>query len=111
MTRKLILSTLLAPLALAGCMSSTAYTGGEPKLLATNHDGGITNGTGPLEGQGAVAITPDGCGAWIMDDGVEGYASTRSDPRSGLPVCTREIPPGSVIGNPANTAFMDVLLN
>lgn len=111
MIRKFIPLALVAPLALAGCMSSTAYTGNGAPLLATNHDGGIANGVGPTEGQGAVAVTPDGCEAWIMDDGVEGYASTRSDPRSGLPVCTSEIPPGSVIGNPQNTAFPDVLLN
>ncbi|HHC29241.1 MAG TPA: hypothetical protein ENK80_01580, partial [Rhodobacterales bacterium] len=94
MTRKLVLIALTAPLALAGCMSSTSGNG--VPLLATNHDGGIVNGSGPVEGQGAVAVTPDGCQAWIMDDGVEGYASTRSDPRSGLPVCSNEIPRGAV---------------
>jgi hypothetical protein len=108
MTRKLFLTALIAPIALAGCMSTTSN--GVP-LMATNHDGAFANGVGPTEGQGAVAVTPDGCEAWIMDDGVEGYASTRSDPKSGLPVCTNEIPRGAVVGNPQNTAFPDVLLD
>lgn len=99
MTRKLVLGALLAPLALAGCMSSTAYTGGQPPLIATNTDTFLGDSPGPRDGLAAVAITPDGCEAWIIDEGVEGYASTRSDPRSGLPVCTTEIPPGSVIGD------------
>lgn len=109
MTRKSILMTLAAPLVLAGCMSGTTSNG--VPLLAVDHDGGIFNGTGPIDGKAAVAVTPDGCEAWVIDDGVEGYASTRSDPKSGLPVCTKEIPPGSVVGNPQNTALPDVLFN
>lgn len=99
MIQKLALIALVAPIALAGCQS-TAYNGGAPKLLAQNRDSGFGDGPGPRDGVAAVAITPDGCAAWIMDEGVEGYASTRSDPVSGLPVCTTAIPPGSVIGNP-----------
>ncbi len=99
MIRTFALIALLAPVAVAGCQS-TAYTGGAPKLIAQNKDSGFGDGPGPRNGVAAVAITPDGCAAWIMDEGVEGYASTRSDPRSGLPVCTTQIPPGSVIGNP-----------
>ena len=111
MTRNLILAALVAPLALAGCVSSTTYTGNGAPLLARNVDGTWGDTTGPRDGQAAVAITPDGCQAWIIDEGVEGYASTRSDPRSGLPVCTTEIPPGSVIGNPqASEDFPDWLL-
>ncbi|HCQ65449.1 MAG TPA: hypothetical protein DIU07_09945 [Rhodobacteraceae bacterium] len=99
MIQKLALIALVAPLIVAGCQS-TAYNGGAPKLLAQNKDSGWGDGPGPRDGVAAVAITPDGCAAWIMDEGVEGYASTRSDPRTGLPVCTTQIPPGSVIGNP-----------
>lgn len=111
MTRKILFTALIvAPIALAGC-GVTSTTGPGAPLLAVAHDGGIVNGSGPTEGEGAVAVTPDGCEAWIMDDGVEGYASTRSDPRTGLPVCTNEIPRGAVVGNPQNTAFPDVLLN
>ncbi|MCB1336039.1 MAG: hypothetical protein KDK10_00770 [Maritimibacter sp.] len=98
MTRKLVLIAALAPLALAGCQS-TAYNGGAPKLIATNSDHSFGDGAGPVNGRAAVAVTPDGCQAWILDEGVEGYASTRSDPRTGLPVCDPAIPPGSVIGD------------
>lgn len=98
MIRKFVLLALLAPIAVAGCQS-TAYDGGAPKLIATNVDRTFGDTPGPLDGVAAVAITPDGCEAWIMDEGVEGYGSTRSDPRSGLPRCTSEIPPGSVIGD------------
>ena len=46
----------------------------------------------------------------VIDEGVEGYASTRSDPRTGLPVCTTQIPPGSVIGKPqVSNDFPDYL--
>lgn len=35
----------------------------------------------------AIAITPDGCHQWYIDDGVESRGSSRLDPVSGLPVC------------------------
>lgn len=35
-----------------------------------------------------IAITPDGCEVWMMDDGVEGYADNRLT-RDGRPVCHR----------------------
>ena len=44
----------------------------------------------------AIAVTPDGCQAWVIDDGVEGRASNRLDPVSGLPVCVGT--PGVVYG-------------
>lgn len=44
-----------------------------------------------------IAVTPDGCQAWIIDDGIEGRASNRLDPISGLPVCGGE--PGVVYGD------------
>ena len=33
-----------------------------------------------------IALTPDGCEVWIMDDGAEGYADNRLT-RKGTPVC------------------------
>jgi hypothetical protein len=97
MTRKLILAALIAPIALAGCMSGTTSNG--VPLIAQDKDTFLGDGLGPRDGVAAVAVTPDGCEAWIMDEGVEGYASTRSDPRSGLPRCSTEIPRGAVIGD------------
>ncbi|MCB1357087.1 MAG: hypothetical protein KDK53_11525 [Maritimibacter sp.] len=109
MIQKLVILALVAPLAVAGCQS-TAYNGGAPKLIAQNKDTGFGDGQGPRDGLAAVAVTPDGCTAWIIDEGVEGYASTRSDPRTGLPVCTTQIPPGSVIGKPqVSNDFPDYL--
>lgn len=43
-----------------------------------------------------IAVTPDGCQAWIIDDGIDGRASNRLDPVSGLPVCYGT--PGVVYG-------------
>lgn len=33
-----------------------------------------------------ISVTPDGCEAWVMDDGAEGYAVNHLT-RDGLPVC------------------------
>jgi hypothetical protein len=98
MTRKIIITALIAPIALAGCMATTEYTGGEPKLIARDEDRTFGDNLGPREGIAAVAITPDGCEAWIMDEGVEGYATTRSDPKTGLPVCAG-LQAGDVVGD------------
>jgi outer membrane protein OmpA-like peptidoglycan-associated protein len=40
-----------------------------------------------------IALTPDGCEVWIMDDGAEGYASNRLD-RKGMPTCYDVTPCG-----------------
>jgi hypothetical protein len=97
MKMKSALIALLAPVVVAGC-SATAYDGGAPKLVATNVDRTIGDSPGPRDGIAAVAVLPDGCEAWITDDGLEGYGGDRSDPKSGLPRCTNELPRGAVIG-------------
>lgn len=97
MTRTFIALALIAPVVLAGCQS-TRYTPGQPKLIARDRDTFSGDASGPRQGVAALAVTPDGCQSWIMDDGVEGYATTRSDPRTGLPVCDDRLPPGAVIG-------------
>lgn len=107
MTRKMFSLALLAPLAMAAC-TSTAYDG-TPRLMARGTDSAVNNVGTLTDKQAALAVLPDGCEAWIIDDGAEGYSGTRSDTKSGLPVCTDEIPAGSVIGNPQTTAFPDYL--
>ncbi|GKY88912.1 hypothetical protein [Sinisalibacter aestuarii] len=108
MTRKLFLAALIAPIALAGCMSTTTSNG--VPLIAQDRDSSFGDGLGPRDGKAAVAVTPDGCQAWIVDEGVEGYASTRSDPRSGLPVCDNRIPRGAVVGDHrASDDLFDIL--
>ena len=74
------------------------YTQSPNTVIATSHDTGIDNGV-LLNGHAAIAYDPDGCQGWVMDDGVEGYAGRRFDPKSGLPVCNGLYPPGTVLGD------------
>lgn len=67
-------------------------------MIATAHDTG-NDGNALREGEAAVVYDPDGCQGWIIDDGAEGYAGRRFDPVSGLPVCNKRFPPGTVVGN------------
>lgn len=99
MMKKTVLLALVAPLTVAGCVTNTAYTGGAPKQIAAPYDTGPGDRAALRDGQAAVAVLPDGCEAWIVDEGVEGYAGDRSDPKSGLPRCTNELPRGAVIGD------------
>ncbi len=57
--------------------------------------GAYTEGWG---GQAGIAYDPDGCQVWIIDDGIEGYATPRFDPETGLPVCDGRHPPGTLLG-------------
>lgn len=98
MTSKFVLLALMAPLAVAGC-TSTAYTGGEPPLIAQDTDTWLGDESGPHEGAGAIAVLPNCTQAWLTDEGWEGYGDLRYDPKTGLPVCTTQIEPGSVVGN------------
>jgi len=47
--------------------------------------------------QAGIWIDPNGCDHWIIDDGIEGYLSTRLD-RHGRPVCSGSAPPSTAIG-------------
>lgn len=88
-------------LTLSGCSGilegSRLYHGPE-SVIATNSDQG-TDAQGLVDGEAAIAYDPDGCQVWIIDDGLEGYASPRFDPETGLPVCDGKYPPGTVLGN------------
>jgi hypothetical protein len=101
-------ATLGLGLSAALVMSGCAYTegfgyegtqeyGGPDSVIATGQDQGTDNGT-LVDGQAAIAYDPDGCQVWIIDDGIEGYSSPRSDPKTGLPVCDGKYPPGTVVG-------------
>jgi hypothetical protein len=101
-------ATLGLLLLLAACDTGYDPAGG-PRILARDTDSAIAN-TDKLQGkQPAIAIDPDGCQNWIIDDGAEGYASRRRDPVSGLPVCNSRIPPGYVVRDPRVTNFPDIL--
>lgn len=44
-----------------------------------------------------VWVDPNGCDHWIIDDGVEGYLSSRTD-KYGKPVCSGVASPNTAIG-------------
>lgn len=70
---------------------------GELPVIARASDGGIDSKPG-LRSATAIAYDPDGCQTWLIDDGLEGYATRRNDPVSGLPVCNNLYPGGTVVG-------------
>ncbi|WP_155326423.1 hypothetical protein [Alkalilacustris brevis] len=89
-------------LALAAC-GGIPQDGGPP-IIADGIDRGPVDGQDLSQLRAAIAIDPDGCHTWIIDDGLEGYMSRRHDPRTGLPVCTPIAPPGSIVGDPYASA-------
>lgn len=97
-------SALAAALLLSACeggplsIEGTQRYSGPNSVIATSEDQGSDPGV-LSDGRAAVAYTPDGCQVWVIDDGVEGYASQRNDPVSGLPICNNRFPPGTVVGN------------
>jgi len=87
--------------ALSGC--SGTFDGsrmyhGSGSVIAMSSDKGADD-QGLVDGEAAIAYDPDGCQVWIIDDGLEGYASPRFNPDTGLPVCDGKYPAGTVIGN------------
>lgn len=52
------------------------YRGGDD-YIAVAADQGQSN-PGSLNDNAAIAVTPDGCQAWVIDDGIEGRASNPS---------------------------------
>lgn len=91
---------LMLGTALSGCgfLEGSRPYHGPDSVIATPNDSGTDDG-GLVEGEAAIAYDPDGCQVWIIDDGLEGYASPRFDPKTGLPVCDGKYPPGTVIGD------------
>jgi hypothetical protein len=89
-----------AAFGIAGCegFEGTKRYFGPTSGIAIPLDRGTDEGI--LEdGVGAVVYDPDGCQGWLIDDGLEGYSGRRFDPVSGLPICNRLHPPGTVLGN------------
>lgn len=88
---------LIAATALSGCIEGTVpYVESPSTVIATAADFGRDD-VALRDGPAAIAYDPDGCQNWIIDDGVEGYSSPRSDPVSGLPICNNHFPPGAVV--------------
>ena len=91
---------LAAAFALSACEEGGArfYRQNPDTLIAQAWDGGRERGV--LEdGGAAIAYDPDGCQAWLLDDGIEGYSGRRFDPVTGLPICNNLYPPGTVLGD------------
>ena len=84
---------------LSGCLAPNPGIGpnGELPVIARPNDQGLDSTALSQERMPGVAYDPDGCQAWIMDDGVEGYIGRRRDPSTGLPICNNLYPPGSVV--------------
>lgn len=87
----------LAVLSLSACggFEGTRTISGPNDYIAVAADLGRDSNSNGMDNAG-IAVTPDGCQAWVIDDGVEGRASNRLDPVSGLPVCGGT--PGVVYG-------------
>lgn len=100
MSPKKIAFVMLAAGGLAACSEGiegvTSYSGPE-SFIAIAADRG-RDATPNSQDNAGIAITPDGCQTWYIDDGLEARASNRLDPVSGLPVCSSAAPPGTVIG-------------
>lgn len=91
-------ATLLLALAVSGC-GLTPYSESPNTIIAVGEDRGWDSTRIPDQ-RAAIAYDPDGCQNWIIDDGVEGYASPRFDPATGMAnVCNSHFPPGAVVGN------------
>ncbi|MBU2994543.1 hypothetical protein Q4555_05760 [Octadecabacter sp. 1_MG-2023] len=81
---------------LSACVEGTRQYQGPNDYIAVAADLGRDKDD-HLSDNAGIAVTPDGCQAWLIDDGIDGRASNRLDPVTGLPVCAGE--PGVVYGN------------
>lgn len=101
MTRNFPFALIGSALILSACVEGrglSPYTGNPNAVIATNEDRGDDN-VSIADGEAAIVYDPDGCQGWMIDDGLEGYAGRRFDPKSGLPVCDDNYPPGTVVGD------------
>jgi len=86
-------------LTLSACTDELTPYAGSRSLIAAPIDRGFVDRGVLRDGEAAIAYDPDGCQAWLIDDGIEGYSGRRFDPVSGLPICNNAYPPGTVLGN------------
>ncbi len=89
--------SLAVALALSGCGPNRTVNG--LPVVATAQDNGLFDRAPLPQGQTGIVYDPDGCQAWIIDDGLEGYASNRLDRATGLPICNAAQPPGTVVND------------
>lgn len=74
----------LAAAALGIALVASTAEAQQPSIFGNN----TPSQTGRDKGQyiPTISVTPDGCEAWVMDDGAEGYAVNNVN-RQGIPVC------------------------
>jgi hypothetical protein len=92
----LAITLLGAAFLVSGCATQTVN--GLP-LIATDNDQSVIDRAPLPTGATGIVYDPDGCQAWLIDDGLEGYSSNRLDPSTGLPICDGQFPPGTVVNN------------
>jgi hypothetical protein len=97
---------------LGGCLDSNlgVAADGTTPVIARGYDTGFDEVTLPQQ-RAAIAYDPDGCQNWLLDDGLEGYATRRRDPVSGLPVCNNQFPPGTVVREYRTNRITDYVPN
>ncbi len=54
-----------------------------------------------------IYVDPDGCDTWIADDGIEGYAVARLEPRTGARVCSGVLPNETAAGHKRGSGVAD----
>ncbi|HKL56258.1 MAG TPA: hypothetical protein VJ893_09065 [Roseovarius sp.] len=74
-----------------GLLSACAY--GPDK----GRDRGFVDSKHLSQLKAGIWVDPNGCDHWIIDDGLEGYLSARTD-RYGKPVCSGAAPPTVATG-------------
>lgn len=79
----------------ASALALTALAGCESVGPTTTTDGAFFDVTPQLTTMVAgIWVDPNGCDHWIIDDGLEGYASPRVTP-DGRPVCRPDAVPNT----------------
>lgn len=87
-----ITSALLIVGALAGC-----EYGGHSSVGADKTRDRGTDSKHLSQLKAGIWVDPNGCDHWIIDDGVEGYLSSRLD-KYGKPICSGVAPPNTAVG-------------
>lgn len=83
-------------LAMVGALAGCEYGGHGPVGGDKTRDRG-TDAKHLSQLKAGIWVDPNGCDHWIIDDGVEGYLSSRLD-KYGKPVCSGAAPPNTATG-------------
>ncbi|MEN8837198.1 MAG: hypothetical protein ABF243_01710 [Celeribacter marinus] len=100
-TGALLISVLLVSACSEGIVAGLSGEGGRGKVK-TDKTRDYGQGDGPNGSHlsnlvAGIWVDPQGCDHWIIDDGVEGYLSSRVD-KYGKPICSGIAPPNMAVG-------------